>query len=117
MSKKTQDTPSEIKAKNKKAPSHVTVLGRKIPLVIDKPGKDEYGSYENRPHRIRLDDNLDPATFRHILTHEMVHAGLFISGIAGYHLSDDLEETICVIMESVFEDVYEALRKFDDYSN
>lgn len=92
------------------------LLGRKIPIVLDKPSKDEYGSFETRPNRIRLDDNLEPETFRAVLTHELVHAALSISGVTE-HIELPVEEQICVVMESAFIDIWEALRKFEDHTS
>lgn len=61
-----------------------------------------------------MDDNLSPDVYKKILIHEMTHAALALSGIAEYHMSDETEESVCVLMESAFEDIYEALRKYDD---
>ncbi len=87
------------------------VLGRKITVIETPPIETEYGSFAWATQTIRINNDLDPATRRRVLTHEIMHAALAIAGISQYHLSDTAEESVCVVAESAFEDVFEALRR------
>ncbi|RYZ83692.1 MAG: protein DA1 [Proteobacteria bacterium] len=89
----------------------VTILGRKIPVTHTAPKDDSIGEFTNMPIGIRVNDNLEGSDYRRVLIHECVHAALAISGIAGYQISEEVEESICTVMESAFEDILKSLSK------
>ena len=48
---------------------------------------------------------------RRVLIHEMTHAGLALSGISDYQITNKAEESICTLMESLLEDIVDSLGK------
>lgn len=104
------------KQKQKKPDMTVSMLGQKIPVRFVKPsesslGEGNLGEYTNIPAGIEIDSSLDLASTKRVLVHEMTHAALALSGIAGYHISESVEESICTVMESAFGDIFLALSK------
>jgi len=73
----------------------------------------ELGEFQNVPPGIKILEDLDPESRRRVLVHEMTHAALAFSGLSGYHLNENIEESICTVMESAFADIHEALSKLD----
>lgn len=80
-------------------------------MTFRKPCKDSFGEYQNLPPEIFINDNLDPVSTRKVLIHEMTHAGLAMSGISNYQITNKAEESICTLMECLLEDIWDSLAK------
>lgn len=94
----------------------VSCLGRKVPVTFVNPktaslGEGNLGEFTSLPLGIEIDETLSPESKRRVLVHEMTHAALALSGLAGYHLTEMVEESICTVMESAFEDIHNALNQ------
>ncbi len=74
----------------------------------------ELGEFQHVPPGIKILEELDNESRRRVLIHESVHAALAISGLANYHLTETVEESICTVMESAFVDIFEALSKLEN---
>lgn len=90
------------------------MLGRKIPVTFVNPksaslGEGNLGEFTSLPLGIQIDESLDQQSRRRVLTHELTHAALSLSGLAGYHMNEMVEESVCTVMESAFEDIHNAL--------
>lgn len=99
-------------------PISVEVLGRECPIVWDAKVEreegsdvDPWGEYEGMACRINVDRKVtDPERRLRTLIHEMVHAGLDVSGW-GELLKVKVEEGLCTLMEQLILPNIETLYK------
>lgn len=94
-------------------------MGRLVPVRFvnkskDALSEDELGEFINVPPVIHILDSLDHESKKRVLIHEMTHAALAFSGLSEYHINENVEESICTVMETALGDIYEALSKMDN---
>jgi hypothetical protein len=104
-----------------KDPTEVEILGRRCPITWDAslkadPGEvPAWGEYERHECRISIDKRVPDVEFRlRTLIHEMVHAGLDVSGLTEF-LEDKMEEAICTVMEQVIVPNIDTLYKISRF--
>jgi hypothetical protein len=104
-----------------KEPNEVAILGRRCPIMWDAtlkadPGEEvPWGEYDRHECRISIDKKVTDVEYRlRTLVHEMVHAGLDVSGLTEI-LDEKIEEALCIAMEQVVVPNIETLYKISRF--
>lgn len=85
----------------------VQVHGVKVSISVEDTG-DKHGEFSSDENLITIGEGSKLCPFR-ILSHEMTHAGLMISGVSEV-LDEKTEEAICVAMEGTFGPLLRLLK-------
>lgn len=80
------------------------ILGQTFQIVLRSPKKDSYGECKALERVIELNNNLAEEEMRRVACHEAYHAAIIISGLDEL-LTPKQHEALCVLMESVAEDI------------
>lgn len=85
----------------KKRKTKIKILGEwiKIEYCSIEVMDGCWGDSDSQARVIRIEEGLDDAMYKRILSHETMHMKLGLSGISE-HLTTETEESICVLMES-----------------
>lgn len=89
----------------------INVLGRKIKVIFKELDEKYLGLYYNDEGTIEINTNQSPDKIQESLTHEVVHAVFFRSGLDQTTISHDLQEIICDQVAKVICENYTLKRK------
>lgn len=102
-----------MKAKKKRFPTSISILGRKYKIKQGKHlvynGQSCYGLCDNINKIIYLEKDQDDQTKKETLLHECVHGMLFITGI-DQKLSEGENEVYCQLFTAFYHDMEKALK-------
>lgn len=81
-----------------KKPRRIMILGHELTVSFKKKmPKDLYGYFQSDPMRIVIKSDLD--NWKSVLTHEVIHAILFISGHS-QNMEEKEEEALVMALEN-----------------
>ena len=77
------------------------ILGQKVEILDNFPlPEDILGDSDIDTRCIRLSSKLTKQQYNRVLAHEIMH---MIVGLAGRWLTDDQEESLCILMENCYK--------------
>ena len=71
-------------------PKSINIAGRKI--TVKRQAMDDYGNYFADHDLITIDENLEDKEALRTLTHEILHAALFLGGVSYSSMGGDSEK-------------------------